>query len=201
MNNDDIYNKKLELMAIAKRCFELKLQTGSGGNLSIRLSDGNAIVIKPSGVGFAECSVENLMVADLDGNIISGDLKPSKDMDFHLAIYRVRPDVQGIVHVHSPWATAWASCQQEIPCLTIHSAAKLKRIPLIPAAPDGGAQTEAEVVPVFENPECKAAIMESHGSVGVGKTLLAAQYIAELIEETAQIAVAKHIISGTKGGL
>ncbi|MDP7108796.1 MAG: class II aldolase/adducin family protein [Rhodospirillales bacterium] len=197
MNTDDIVNKKQELIRIAERCFHQGLQTGSGGNISIRLTYDDAIVIKPSGVGFAECTVENLMVADLEGNIISGELKPSKDMDFHLAIYRVRPDVNGIVHVHSPWATAWASGKQSIPCLTIHAAAKLKSIPVIPVAGDGGAQTASEVTPVFRNPECKAALMEYHGSVGVGKTLLAAQHVAELIEETAQIAAVSRMISST----
>ncbi len=188
MTDQDILEKKKELCAIARRCFERGLQTGSGGNLSVRLESGDAVVIKPSGVGYAECTPDNLMVADLDGNILMGDLKPSKDMPFHLAIYKQRSDVKAIVHVHSPWATAWASADKPMPLIALHAQMKLGSIPVIPTAPDGGTQTDSEVGEVFKNPGCVAALMARHGSIGVGKTLMAAQYVVELIEETAQIA-------------
>lgn len=188
-----IEQKMIELMEIAKRCFTMGLQTGTGGNISIRV-DESSVVIKPSGVGFVECSPENLLVVDLDGNIIKGDSKPSKDMDFHLGIYKVRDDVNGIVHVHSPWATAWASSGKELPTLTVHSNAKLGRIPTVPVGPNGGAQTAESIVAEYSEPSLKAALLEKHGSVGVGKTLLAAQHVVELIEETAHIAAIEKLI-------
>ncbi|MEO0905877.1 MAG: class II aldolase/adducin family protein, partial [Pseudomonadota bacterium] len=78
----DIEAKKDALIWSAKRCFDLGLQTNAGGNLSVRLSSGPGIVIKPSGVGFAECSRDNLQVVHLDGTIEPSAFKPSKDMDF-----------------------------------------------------------------------------------------------------------------------
>lgn len=188
-----------ELIAIAQRCSVRGLQTGTGGNISVRVAGRNEVIIKPSGVGFAECTAENLLVVDLHGAILRGTGKPSKDMGFHLGIYRVRDDVGGIVHVHSPWATAWASSGKAMPLPTVHARAKLKRIPVIPTAPGGGAQREEEIMAEFSDPELKAALLADHGSVGVGKTLLAAQHVAELIEETAQVAAMARLIAAAPG--
>lgn len=191
MNNQlEINAIKDALISTAKRCFELKLQTNAGGNLSARLSSQNAIVIKPSGVGFNECTQDNLQIVDLEGNILSSnvDLKPSKDLYFHLDLYRIRQDINAIVHCHSPWATGYASAGIEIPCLTVQTIEKIGRMPLIPLSPAGGAQTEVEISPFFKDPKVNAAVLANHGTIGVGKTLMAAQYLAEIIEETAQIA-------------
>jgi len=92
------------------------------------------------------------------------------------------------VHCHSPWATGYASAGLEIPCLTVQTIEKIGRMPLIPLSANGGPQTEAEISPVFRDPAIRAAVLANHGTVGVGKSLIAAQYLAEIIEETAQIA-------------
>ncbi|MEM9105925.1 MAG: class II aldolase/adducin family protein, partial [Pseudomonadota bacterium] len=105
----DIVEKKDALIATAKRCFEQRLQTNAGGNLSVRLDDIDAILIKPSGIGFNECTRDNLQVVHLDGTVEDSPYKPSKDLDFHLALYRIRSDIGAIVHCHSPWATGYAS--------------------------------------------------------------------------------------------
>ena len=185
----DLTEKMDALIASARRCFDLGLQTNAGGNLSIRLDARDAIVIKPSGVGFAECTRDNLQVVSLDGTILSkGDLKPSKDLDFHRDLYRIRDDINAIVHCHSPWATGYASAGIEIPCLTVQTIEKIGRMPLIPLSANGGPQTEVEISPVFQDPAIRAAVLANHGTIGVGKTLMAAQYLAEIIEETAHIA-------------
>ncbi|WP_246086444.1 class II aldolase/adducin family protein [Roseinatronobacter monicus] len=176
------------LIASARRCFDLRLQTNAGGNLSMRLATGDAIVIKPSGVGFAECTRDNLQVVLLDGTVLSSSHKPSKDLGFHLDLYRIRPDINAIVHCHSPWATGYASAGIEIPCLTVQTIEKIGRMPLIPLSAAGGPQTEEDISPVFRDPSICAAVLANHGTIGVGKTIMAAQYLAEIIEETAQIA-------------
>ncbi len=190
----DAAEKKLSLSRIARRCFERGLQTNSGGNLSVRLACGDRIVIKPSGVGFSECAPENLMVCDLRRNILAGEGRPSKDLDFHAGIYEARPDVEAIIHVHSPWATGWACAGREIPCLTVQTADKLKRIPLIPLSANSGPQGAAEVVPFMRDSEVKGALLHSHGTIGVGRTLMAAQYVVELIEETAHAAYVREML-------
>ncbi len=195
----DLAAKMDALIATARRCFDLRLQTNAGGNLSVRLDVGDAIVIKPSGVGFAECTRDNLQVALLDGTILPSAHKPSKDLDFHLDLYRIRPDINAIVHCHSPWATGYASAGIEIPCLTVQTIEKIGRMPLIPLSPQGGPQTEAEITPVFRDRQIRAAVLANHGTIGVGPTLMAAQYLAEIIEETAHIAYVRDTLIAAHG--
>ena len=182
------------LVACARRCFERGLQTNAGGNLSVRLAGADAIVIKPSGVGFAEVARDNLQTVWLDGRIEPSAHKPSKDLDFHLDLYRIRPDIRAIVHCHSPWATGWASAGREIPCLTVQTIEKIGRLPLIPLSANGGPQTEVEISPVFRNPTVRAACLANHGTIGVGATLTKALHLAEIVEETAHIAFVRHAL-------
>lgn len=189
----DIDAKKDALISIAKRCFETGLQTNAGGNLSVRLDSLDAIVIKPSGVGFNECTRENLQVVHLDGTIEPSEHNPSKDLSFHLDLYRIREDINAIVHCHSPWATGYASAGIEIPCLTVQTIEKIGRMPLIPLSSRGGPQTEQEISAVFKDPNIVAAVLANHGTIGVGSTLMKAQYLAEIIEETAHIAFVRDI--------
>ncbi|MFV0359216.1 class II aldolase/adducin family protein [Tropicimonas sp.] len=190
LDSADILARKDDLIATAKRSFDLRLQTNAGGNLSVRLASRDAIVIKPSGVGFNECTRDNLQVVMLDGTVLPSavDLKPSKDLEFHLEIYRRREDINAIVHCHSPWATGYASAGLEVPCLTVQTVEKIGRMPLIPLSANLGPQTAAMIGPCFDDPTVRAAVMANHGTIGTGKTLLAAQYLAEIIEETAHIA-------------
>lgn len=195
----DITSKKDSLIATAKRCFDLRLQTNAGGNLSVRLDDQDAIVIKPSGVGFNECTRENLQIVHLDGTIEASDHKPSKDLGFHLDLYRIRDDIRAVVHCHSPWATGYASAGLEIPCLTVQTIEKIGRMPLIPLSAQGGPQTEVEISPVFADPKIVAAVLANHGTIGVGSTLMKAQYLAEIIEETAHTAFVRDTLLNAHG--
>ncbi|MBC6408479.1 MAG: class II aldolase/adducin family protein [Rhodobacteraceae bacterium] len=191
--------QKDALIAIAQRCFALRLQTNAGGNLSVRLEGRAAILIKPSGVGFNECSRDNLQVVHLDGTIEDSPFKPSKDLGFHLGLYRTRKDIGAIVHCHSPWATGYACAGREIPCLTVQSVEKIGALPLIPLSPQGGPQTEKEISPVFEDRRIVAAVLANHGTIGVGATLMQAQYLVEIIEETAQIAAIRDSVMRAYG--
>ena len=196
LDQNDINAKKDALIWSARRCFDLRLQTNAGGNLSVRLACGDAIVIKPSGVGFAECARDNLQIVHFDGTIEPSQFKPSKDLEFHLDLYKVRPDINAIVHCHSPWATGYASAGLEIPCLTVQTIEKVGRMPLIPLSPQGGPQTAAEISPVFKDRKIVAAVLANHGTIGVGSTLVKAQHLAEIIEETAQIAFIRDALVG-----
>ena len=198
IDESELLAKKSLLIQMAKRSFDLGLQSNAGGNLSIRLSSAEASIIKPSGVGYSECTVDNLLVCDFDGNILLGQGKPSKDMDAHNAIYKVRPDVNAIVHVHSPWAAGWASSGREIPCFTVQAMEKVKRIPLIPLSKNGGPQGAAEIAPILADRSVNAAILENHGSIGLGKTLIDAQRMVEIIEETAHIAFVRDALQAIR---
>lgn len=199
----DLEASRDALVATARRCFERGLQTNAGGNLSVRLASADAIVIKPSGIGFAEVTRDNLQTVALDGTVLEEHggrgLKPSKDLDFHLELYRIRDDIRAIVHCHSPWATGYASAGIEIPCLTVQTIEKIGRMPLIPLSPNGGPQTAAEIGPVFRDPSVRAAVLANHGTIGVGATLTKALHLAEIIEETAHIAFVRDALLAAQG--
>ena len=194
----DLAAVKEEVCRMAKRAFDTNLQRYSGGNLSALAADGSC-VIKPSGIGYAECTPQKLMVVDLDGRVLAGDGTPSKDMPFHLEVYKVRPDVRAIMHTHSPWANGFAVLGETIPLLTLHARAKLGELPLIPLAPGGKTQGPEEVGPVFADTSIKAALMERHGPICVGASLLGAQHLAELVEESAQIAYLSRTLKTSRG--
>lgn len=195
----DLTDKMDALIATARRCLDLRLQTNAGGNLSARLGTGDAIVIKPSGMGFADCTRENLQVVLLDGTILPSVHAPSKELGFHLDLYRIRPVINAVVRCHSPWATGYASAGLEIPCLTVQTIEKIRRMPLIPLSDKGGPQTEVEITPVFRDPGIRAAVLAGHATIGVGKTLMAAQYLAEIIEEIAPIAYVRRTLMAAYG--
>lgn len=98
------------------------LVTFTWGNVSGIDRDRGLVVIKPSGVPYEELTLEDMVVVDLEGNIIEGTKRPSSDTPTHLALYRSFQHVGGIVHTHSPWATAWAQAGRSIPALgTTHA--------------------------------------------------------------------------------
>ena len=89
------------------------------------------VVIKPSGVDYASMKPVDLVVTDLDGNIIEGSLRPSSDLDTHTLLYREFPQIGGIVHTHSEFATSWAQAGRAIPCLgTTHADYFHGRVPV-----------------------------------------------------------------------
>ncbi|MGX9808891.1 L-ribulose-5-phosphate 4-epimerase (plasmid) [Exiguobacterium acetylicum] len=98
------------------------LVTFTWGNVSGIDRNAGLVVIKPSGVPYDALTIEDLVVVDLEGNVVEGDLRPSSDTPTHLALYRALPEIGGIVHTHSPWATSWAQAKRAIPALgTTHA--------------------------------------------------------------------------------
>ncbi len=93
------------------------LVTFTWGNVSGFDSDEGLIVIKPSGVSYEMLKADDLVVLDLNGNQVEGKLKPSSDTPTHLVLYKAFPEIKGIVHTHSPWATSWAQANRPIPVL------------------------------------------------------------------------------------
>ena len=89
----------------------------TGGNVSARDAESGLVVIKASGIRYEELRPEHMVVVDLEGNIVEGNFKPSSDTASHLYIYKHRPDVGGVVHTHSPYATAFAAVGKPIPCV------------------------------------------------------------------------------------
>lgn len=107
---------KKEVCTANLKLKEYNLITLTWGNVSAITDDRKYVVIKPSGVGYNDMTADMMVVTDLDGNIVDGNLNPSSDLDTHLEIYRNFKDVKAVVHTHSRWATATAQAEKPIVC-------------------------------------------------------------------------------------
>ena len=186
--SDSIEQVKKELLACARRAYAIGLQTGNGGNLSARPAGSDQVVIKGSGTSFGECTMDNLVTVNLDGEMIGGPGRPSREIKTHLAIYRLRPDVNGIFHSHSPWAIAYAEDADQIQPLALHAQSKLGVIPILKVDGHADETVEKAVENLLEaHAGLKAFVQARHGIFGLASTITLAEHHAELVEETAQI--------------
>jgi L-ribulose-5-phosphate 4-epimerase len=156
----------------------------TGGNISARDPESGYVVIKPSGVLYDGLRPEHLVVVGPGGQHIEGDLKPSSDTASHLYIYRHRPDVFGVVHTHSPYATAFAALGRPIPvCLTAIADQFGGPIPCGGFALIGGEEIGQVVVESIG--KSSAVLLKNHGVFTVGPTAEAAVKAAVMVEEVA----------------
>jgi L-ribulose-5-phosphate 4-epimerase len=157
----------------------------TGGNVSGRDPETGLVVIKPSGVKYPDLRPEHLIVLDVDGKIIEGNLSPSSDTGSHLYIYRQRPDVGGIVHTHSPYATAFAAVGKPIPVYLTAIADEFGGpIPVGGFALIGGEEIGKVVVEsIGRSP---AVLLKNHGVFTIGKNAEAAVKAAIMTEDVAR---------------
>jgi L-ribulose-5-phosphate 4-epimerase len=162
-----------------------RLVAWTGGNVSARDPDSGLVVIKPSGVLYEELGPEHHVVVTLDGEPVEGELKPSSDTASHLYIYRRRPDVNGVVHTHSPYATAFAAVGRSIPvCLTAIADEFGGPIPCAGFALIGGKEIGEQVVEhIGSSP---AVLLKQHGVFTVGDSVEAAVKAAVMVEDVAR---------------
>ncbi len=156
----------------------------TGGNVSARDPESGLVVIKPSGVMYEELRPEDHVVLDIDGKIIEGKLKPSSDTASHLYIYRHRPDVNGIVHTHSPHATAFAALGRPIPVYLTAIADEFGGpIPCAGFALIGSEAIGQQVVDHIGN--SPAVLLKNHGVFTIGPTVTKAVQAAVMVEDIA----------------
>jgi L-ribulose-5-phosphate 4-epimerase len=157
----------------------------TGGNVSGRDPETGLVVIKPSGVKYPDLRPEQLVVLDVDGKVVEGDLSPSSDTASHLYIYRQRPEVGGIVHTHSPYATAFAAVGKPIPVYLTAIADEFGGpIPVGGFALIGGEEIGKVVVESIGN--SPAVLLKNHGVFTIGKNAEAAVKAAIMTEDVAR---------------
>ncbi len=176
------------------------------GNVSGIDRENNLIVIKPSGVDYSEMKAVDMVVVDMDGNVVEGDLNPSSDTPTHLEIYRNFPCAGGIVHTHSTVATAWAQAGRPIPAMgTTHADYFYGDIPCTRKLRPEEIETDYElntgrvIVETFRNIDAHAipaVIVNDHGPFAWGKDPAEAVYNAIVLEEVAKMALMTHSIAG-----
>jgi L-ribulose-5-phosphate 4-epimerase len=162
-----------------------QLVTMSSGTVSGRDADTDLVVIKPSGYDYEKLTPADLVVVDLDGNVVEGNLRPSSDTPTHLYLYRHRPDVFGIVHTHSPYACIFAVLGKPIPPTLTSSALLGGEIPIGGYVPVGGELIAMEILDKIG--EASAIIMQHHGVYTVGSSVTWATVYAAEVEDVAKI--------------
>ena len=170
---------------------ENNLVAWTSGNVSARVPGtgpgGGLLVIKPSGVGYADLTPESMVVCDLDGTPVDGEYSPSSDTATHAYVYRHMPEVGGVVHTHSTYATAWAARGEAIPCVITAMADEFGgEIPLGPFALIGSDEIGRGVVATLTGHRSPAVLMRRHGVFTVGGSGRDAVKAAVMCEDVAR---------------
>jgi len=178
------------------------------GNTSAVDRKNNIVAIKPSGVSYEKMSIEDIVIVDMQGKIIEGQLNPSSDTQTHLKLYNSFPSIGGIVHTHSRWATIWAQAGKSIPCLgTTHADHFYGRIPCTRELKTEEINTEYEmntgklIVETYKNIhplEMPGVLVNNHGPFTFGKNVDSAVYNAVILEEVALMAYHTEKITSRK---
>jgi L-ribulose-5-phosphate 4-epimerase len=159
----------------------------TAGNVSGRIPGEDLFVIKPSGVSYDELSPENMVLCDLDGNLVEGAHAPSSDTAAHAYVYRNMPEVGGVVHTHSTYASAWASRGEAIPCVLTAMADEFGgEIPVGPFALIGDDSIGQGIVQTLKGHRSPAVLMKNHGVFTIGKDPKAAVKAAVMCEDVAR---------------
>jgi len=186
---DAVAGLRSELVAVSRQIFARGLTSAVSGNPSARVpGNPDQVLIKVSGKSFGDVRPEDFILVDLEGNILAGSGRPSKEVRFHLGIYKVRPEVQAIVHGHSPYATAYVMAKGELPVVTAAAEVGLNKVGIVEYATPGSIELAEMVVAAFKDQSLKAAVLKRHGFVTVGADIHQAFYLADVLEDNARVA-------------
>jgi L-ribulose-5-phosphate 4-epimerase len=164
-----------------------ELVVWTAGNVSARVPGQELLVIKPSGVTYDELTPANMVITDLEGTLVEGDHAPSSDTAAHAYVYQHMPEVNGVVHTHSTYATAWASRGEPIPCVLTMMADEFGgEVPIGPFALIGDDSIGRGIVETLAGHRSKAVLMANHGVFTIGASAKAAVKAAVLCEEVAR---------------
>ncbi|WP_198409999.1 L-ribulose-5-phosphate 4-epimerase [Microlunatus flavus] len=178
---------RAEVAALHAELPRNELVVWTAGNVSARVPGHDLLVIKPSGVGYDELTPEAMVVCDLEGRLVEGDRSPSSDTAAHAYVYAHMPEVNGVVHTHSTYATAWAARGEAIPCVLTMMADEFGgEVPVGPFAIIGDDSIGRGVVDTLRQHRSRAVLMQNHGPFTVGASAKAAVKAAVLCEEVAR---------------
>jgi L-ribulose-5-phosphate 4-epimerase len=184
---DTIASLRAEVADLHRELTRYELVIWTAGNVSARVPGRDLMVIKPSGVSYDALTPEAMVVTDLHGQLVDGEHSPSSDTAAHAYVYRHMPDVGGVVHTHSTYATAWAARAEPIPCVLTMIADEFGgEIPLGPFALIGDDSIGRGIVDTLKGSRSKAVLMAGHGPFTIGSNARAAVKAAVMLEDVAR---------------
>ena len=183
----DVSSLRVEVDALHAELVRNNLVAWTSGNVSARVPGADLIVIKPSGISYDDLTPESMVLCDLDGKPVGAGMSPSSDTATHAYIYRNMPEVGGVVHTHSTYATAWAARGEPIPCVITAMADEFGgEIPVGPFALIGSEEIGRGVVATLDGHRSPAVLMKSHGVFTIGRTARDAVKAAVMCEDVAR---------------
>ena len=184
---DAIEAVRQDLSVLHAELVRYGLVAWTAGNISARVPGANLLVIKPSGVDYDELTPASMVVCDLDGTVVEGDRSPSSDTAAHAYVYRAMPEVAGVAHTHSPYASAWSARAEPIPCVLTAMADEFGgEIPVGPFALIGGDDIGMSVVETLSGHRSPAVLMQNHGVFTIGDSARSAVKAAVMCEDVAR---------------
>ena len=170
----------------SKQSYAEKLFAGTSGNLSVYDHEAEIMVITPTSVAYETIVPEDMVAMKLDGTVVEGHYRPSSEWRMHAAVYAAKPEVNAIIHTHSPYATGFAVCHKNIPTILIEMVPFLGGdVPLAQFAMPGTAEVGTEAVKVLK--DRTGCLLANHGVLTVGDTLERAHIRAVYVEDAAKI--------------
>jgi L-ribulose-5-phosphate 4-epimerase len=183
----DLHALRQEVADLHAELVRYGLVVWTAGNVSARVPGEDLFVIKPSGVSYDELTAEAMVVCDLDGDLVEGTRAPSSDTAAHAYVYRHMPEVGGVVHTHSTYATAWAARAEPIPCVLTMTADEFGgEVPIGPFALIGDDSIGRGIVETLRTSRSRAVLMQNHGPFTVGKDARSAVKTAVMVEDVAR---------------
>jgi L-ribulose-5-phosphate 4-epimerase len=185
--NSVVAELRREVCELHAQLTKYQLVIWTAGNVSARVPGHDLMVIKPSGVDYDALTPDDIVICDLHGNLVDGRLAPSSDTAAHAYVYRHMPEVGGVVHTHSTYATAWAARGEPIPCVLTMIADEFGGdIPIGPFALIGDDSIGRGIVEALRGSRSPAVLMRNHGPFTVGPDARSAVKAAVMVEDVAR---------------
>lgn len=182
-----INDLRREVCRLHSELTRYQLVIWTAGNVSARVPGRDLMVIKPSGLSYDAMTPEAMVVCNLEGDLVDGTLQPSSDTAAHAYVYRHMPEVGGVVHTHSTYATAWAARGEPIPCVLTMIADEFGGdVPVGPFALIGDDSIGRGIVETLRKGTSPAVLMRNHGPFTIGKDAASAVKAAVMVEDVAR---------------
>jgi L-fuculose-phosphate aldolase len=187
---------RLDLVRFSRWLSRIGFTPGTAGNLSVRLDD-QRLLVTPTGISKRLVKACDMVLVDLEGRPVPGSKRVTSEINMHLAVYQEREDIKAVVHCHPPIATAFACSGRGIDQILCQEAVMtVGTIPLAPYATTGTGEVAISMMPLLQ--ENEAMLLENHGAVSYGNTLLDAFMKMETIEHLAHIALVAHQLGSAR---
>jgi len=190
IDNSELESLKGKVVEVARGLFDNRLVVSTFGVVSLRIPNTEYVLITPSGFSKMKLHNDNLIVVDLEGNLVTGNFRPSVETAMHTYIHKHRPELNTVIHTHSPMACAFAAANMEIPCVSAEQAFYLGgRIPLVRKYSLPGTNEPSELKAILKALQnVDAVLMRKHGVIVVGRTPEQGLETAIVLEDVAKMA-------------